>query len=173
MVYRFKVRYVIVVLLGICLIAVLVGLNGSVPTSSQVQEKSYIKWVEFNVSLSALEDAMALDTSQIAAGQVTATQIKAAYEPLNEKCDDFEYCINEFIGGILDVLGIDDTVSFTRSTMSNRSEEVNALLAGAEYLSQEYITEKLLTFYGDIDRVEEVLNQIADDSMSRLSGGEE
>ena len=61
MVYRFKVRYVIVVLLGICLIAVLVGLNGSVPTSSQVQEKSYIKWVEFNVSLSALEDAMALD----------------------------------------------------------------------------------------------------------------
>lgn len=61
MVYRFKVRYVIVVLLGICLIAVLVGLNGSVPTSSQGQEKSYIKWVEFNVSLSALEDAMALD----------------------------------------------------------------------------------------------------------------
>lgn len=61
MVYRFKVRYVIVVLLGICLIAVLVGFDGSVPASSQVQEKSYIKWVEFNVSLSALEDAMALD----------------------------------------------------------------------------------------------------------------
>jgi enoyl reductase-like protein len=114
---------------------------------------------------------MALDTTQIAAGQVTATQIEAAYEPLNEKVDMFEYCVLEFVYGILDVLGIDDTVSFVRSKMANKAEEINALLAGAEYLSQEYITEKLLTILGDIDKVEEVLNQIADDSMSRMSGG--
>ena len=117
------------------------------------------------------KDAMALDTTQIAAGQVTATQIEAAYEPLNEKVDMFEYCVLEFVHGILDVLGIDDTVSFVRSKMANKAEEINALLAGAEYLSQEYITEKLLTILGDIDKVEEVLNQIADDSMSRMSGG--
>lgn len=117
------------------------------------------------------KDAMALDTTQIAAGQVTATQIEAAYEPLNEKVDMFEYCVLEFVYGILDVLGIDDTVSFVRSKMANKAEEINALLAGAEYLSQEYITEKLLTILGDIDKIEEVLNQIADDSMSRMSGG--
>lgn len=117
------------------------------------------------------KDAMALDTTQIAAGQVTATQIEAAYEPLNEKVDMFEYCVLEFVHGILDVLGIDDTVSFVRSKMANKAEEINALLAGAEYLSQEYITKKLLTILGDIDKVEEVLNQIADDSMSRMSGG--
>lgn len=119
------------------------------------------------------KDAMALDTTQIAAGQVTATQIEAAYEPLNEKCDMFEYCVLEFVHGIMDVLGIEDTVSFVRSKMANKAEEINALLAGAEYLSQEYITEKLLTILGDIDRVGEVLNQIADDSMSRLSGGDD
>lgn len=119
------------------------------------------------------KDAMALDTTQIAAGQVTATQIEAAYEPLNEKADMFEYCVLEFVHGILDVLGIDDTVTFVRSRMANKAEEINALLAGAEYLSQEYITEKLLTILGDIDRVDEVLAQIADDSMSRLSGGQE
>lgn len=117
------------------------------------------------------KDAMALDTTQIAAGQVTATQIEAAYEPLNEKVDMFEYCVLEFVHGILDVLGIDDNVTFVRSKMANKAEEINALLAGAEYLSQEYITEKLLTILGDIDKVEEVLNQIADDSMSRMSGG--
>ncbi len=117
------------------------------------------------------KDAMALDTTQIAAGQVTATQIEAAYEPLNEKADMFEYCVNEFIRGILAVFGIDDTVTFVRSKMANKTEEIQALLAGAEYLSQEYITEKLLTILGDIDKVEEVLNQIADDSMSRMSGG--
>ena len=119
------------------------------------------------------KDAMALDTTQIAAGQVTATQIEAAYEPLNEKVDMFEYCVLEFVHGILDVLGIDDNVTFVRSKMANKAEEINALLAGAEYLSQEYITEKLLTILGDIDKVEEVLNQIADDSMSRMSGGNE
>lgn len=119
------------------------------------------------------KDAMALDTTQIAAGQVTATQIEAAYEPLNEKCDDFEYCINEFVNGILAVLGLDDTVTFTRSKMSNKNEEIQAILSGAEYLSQEYITEKLLTILGDIDRVDEILEQIADESMSRMSGGEE
>lgn len=117
------------------------------------------------------KDAMALDTTQIAAGQVTATQIEAAYEPLNEKADMFEYCVLEFIHGIMDVLGIEDTVTFVRSKMANKAEEINALLAGAEYLSQEYVTEKLLTILGDIDKVEEVLKQIADDSMSRMSGG--
>lgn len=119
------------------------------------------------------KDAMALDTTQIAAGQVTATQIEAAYEPLNEKCDDFEYCVNEFIDGVLAVLGIEDTVTFTRSKMSNKNEEIQAILSGAEYLSQEYITEKLLTILGDIDRVDEIMEQIADESMSRMSGGEE
>lgn len=117
------------------------------------------------------KDFMALDTTQIAAGQVTATQIEAAYEPLNEKADMYEYCVNEFIRGILAVFGIDDTVTFVRSKMANKNEEIQALLAGAEYLSQEYITEKLLTILGDIDKVEEVLNQIADESMSRMSGG--
>jgi SPP1 family phage portal protein len=119
------------------------------------------------------KDAMALDTTQIAAGQVTATQIEAAYEPLNEKCDMFEYCVIEFVNGILDVLGIEDTVTFTRSKMSNKNEEIQAVLSGAEYLSQEYITEKLLTILGDIDRVDEVLEQIADDSMDRMAGGED
>jgi SPP1 family phage portal protein len=119
------------------------------------------------------KDAMALDTTQIAAGQVTATQIEAAYEPLNEKCDMFEYCVIEFVNGILDVLGIEDTVTFTRSKMSNKNEEIQAVLSGAEYLSQEYITEKLLTILGDIDRVDEILEQIADESMSRMSEGED
>ena len=119
------------------------------------------------------KDAMALDTTQIAAGQVTATQIEAAYEPLNEKCDMYEYCVNEFVNGILDVLGIDDTVTFVRSKMANKNEEIQAILSGAEYLSQEYITEKLLTILGDIDRVDEILEQIADESMSRMSGGED
>lgn len=115
-------------------------------------------------------DAMALNVQVIAAGQVTATQIEAAYEPLNEKCDMYEYCLNEFIDGILSVLGIDDNPTFVRSKMSNKGEEIDAILKSAEYLSEEYVTEKLLTILGDIDRVDEVLKQKADENISRLSG---
>jgi SPP1 family phage portal protein len=119
------------------------------------------------------KDAMALDTTQIAAGQVTATQIEAAYEPLNEKADMFEYCVQEFVQGVLRVLGIEDSVTFVRSKMANKAEEINALLSASEYLSQEYITEKLLTILGDIDKVDEVIKQMADDSISRMSSGED
>lgn len=117
------------------------------------------------------KDAMALDTTQIAAGQVTATQIEAAYEPLNEKADMFEYCVQEFVQGILKVLGIEDSATFERSKVANKAEEINALLSAADYLSQEYITKKLLTILGDIDLVDEVMDQIADESMKRMSKG--
>jgi len=117
------------------------------------------------------KDAMALDTTQIAAGQVTATQIEAAYEPLNEKADMFEYCVQEFIQGVLHVLGIEDSATFERSKVANKAEEINALLSAADYLSQEYITKKLLTILGDIDLVDEVMKQIADESMNRMSKG--
>jgi enoyl reductase-like protein len=115
------------------------------------------------------KDAMALDTTQIAAGQVTATQIEAAYEPLNEKVDMFEYCVQEFVKGILKVFGIEDSVTFVRSKMANKKEEIEAILECADYLSEEYVTEKLLTIIGDIDKVEEELSQKADENMSRLS----
>lgn len=115
------------------------------------------------------KDAMALDTTQIAAGQVTATQIEAAYEPLNEKADMYEYCVQEFVKGILKVFGIEDSVTFVRSKMANKKEEIEAILECADYLSEEYVTEKLLTIIGDIDKVEEVLRQKADENMSRLA----
>ena len=89
------------------------------------------------------KDSMALDTEQIAAGQVTATQIEAAYEPLNEKADEFELCLHEFINGILAVAGIEDTATFKRSQIVNRGEETTMILQAAEYLDDETILRKL------------------------------
>lgn len=53
-------------------------------------------------------DAMALDTKEIAGGATTATQIRAAYEPLNSKTDNFEYCIHDFLDRLLAIAGITD-----------------------------------------------------------------
>lgn len=89
------------------------------------------------------KDCMALDTEQIAAGQVTATQIEAAYEPLNQKTDEFELCLHDFINGILAVAGIEDTATFKRSQIVNRKEETEMLLLAAEYIDDETMLRKL------------------------------
>ena len=106
------------------------------------------------------EDAMALDTKNIANGATTATQIKAAYEPLNSKADEYEYCVIEFLHGILTLAGIDDEPSFTRSYIINTTEEIQTVLQAAQYLESHYVTEKLLTLLGDGDKAEEMLKQI-------------
>lgn len=118
------------------------------------------------------KDFMALDTEQIAAGQVTATQIEAAYEPLNEKADMYEYCIRKFVKGILTVFGIDDAPMFVRSKMANVKEDIEAVISCADYLSEEYVTKKLLTILGDIDMLDDIVNQRANDGMARMTGEE-
>ena len=103
------------------------------------------------------EDFMALDTKNIADGAVTATQIEASYEPLNGKADKYEYCVIQFIDGILALAGIDDNPTFTRSKIINRTEEIQTIIQAGEYLTEDYVAEKILTILGDADRVEELL----------------
>ena len=113
------------------------------------------------------KDCMALDTEQIAAGNVTATQIEAAYEPLNQKTDEFELCIHEFINGILAVAGIEDIATFKRSQIVNRKEETEMLLLCAEYLDDETILRKL-PFLTE-DEIEGVLQRKGAEEIDRYS----
>lgn len=118
------------------------------------------------------KDAMALDTENIASGATTATQIKAAYEPLNSKCDDFEYCVRDFLDGILAIAGIEDeSPTFTRSTVVNTQEEVQTLISAATYLDDEYITRKILTLFGDGDAADGMLRKMDSEALGRLSVG--
>ena len=80
------------------------------------------------------EDAMALDTKNIANGATTATQIKAAYEPLNSKTDQYEYCVRDFLSGMLEVAGITDEPTFSRSVIVNSQEEVQLIVQSAHTL---------------------------------------
>ena len=117
------------------------------------------------------KDSMALDTEQIAAGQVTATQIEAAYEPLNQKADEFELCLHEFINGILVVAGIEDTATFKRSQIVNRKEETEILLLMAEYLDDETILRKA-PFLTE-DEIEGILQRKSAEEIDRYSSVEE
>ena len=113
------------------------------------------------------DNFMALDVKNIASGAATATEIKAAYEPLNSKTDLFELQVTDFINGILALAGIDDTPSYTRSMIVNKGEEVQNLLLAADKLSEDYVTRKLLEILGDIDKVDEVMEQKLVDETSR------
>lgn len=116
------------------------------------------------------KDFMALDTSNIASGAATATQIRAAYEPINSKADEYEYCVRDFISHLLAVIGIDDEPSFTRSVMVNVQEEVQTLVQAANYLSDDYLTRKIMTLFGDIDMIDEELAKMDAEDIERING---
>ena len=123
--------------------------------------------VEFQATAEALDrlteqlyaDFMALKVQDLSAGNKTATEITAAYEPISQKTDQFEYQVTEFINGILALAGIEDEPTYTRSQMSNQSETLEMVLQAAEYLDDEYVTTKILTLLGDADKAQEVLKR--------------
>lgn len=90
-----------------------------------------------------IEDTQMLNVEQIQAGNVTATQIEAAYEPLNEITDEFEFLALDFCQEIFKLADIDDVPTFKRSQMKNQTEETQMILSAANYLDEETILDKL------------------------------
>lgn len=117
------------------------------------------------------KDSMTLNTYDIANGAVTATQIEAAYEPLNQKLDAYEAEISDFIQRLLVVAGATDEPTYTRSIIVNRTEEITTVVNSALYLDDEYVTEKIMTLLGDKDKVEDALKDKAALDMKRMTGG--
>lgn len=127
-----------------------------------------------NVLLERIErdlyrDYMALNTDDLSSRNATATEIKAAYEPLNAKADEFEYQILTFLDAIMQVAGVEDTPSFTRSYIVNTQEDVQTVLQAAQYLTDDYVTEKVLTLLGDGDKAEQIIKDKEADSMGRFN----
>lgn len=114
------------------------------------------------------EDFMALDIKNISGGAITATQIKAAYEPMNNKADQYEYQIIDFLHNILALAGIDDEPSFTRSIIVNVQEDIQTIIQAATYLPEEYVTQKILEIMGDADKVEDILEEMRNGEIERM-----
>jgi hypothetical protein len=88
------------------------------------------------------EDYGALDVHTVAAG-ATNDHIDAAYQPMDEEADDFEYQVIKAVRGILDIIGVDDMPIFQRNRISNRMEQVQMVMTAANYLDDETIIRKL------------------------------
>ena len=118
------------------------------------------------------EDFMCLDVNSLSAANKTATEIKAAYQPLDSKCDMYEYCVIEFVQKILELAGIDDKVTFTRSKVVNKSDEINTLLAAQAYLDDETIVEQVCQILGIADKADEIIRKRRTEEQSRFEVAE-
>lgn len=116
------------------------------------------------------ENFMVADTDSIRAGNVTATQIKAAYQKLDAKTAKFEYQVIDFIQRLFVVAGIDskEKFSFKYDRAVNRSEEITDIMQSAQYLDDETVTRMLLEALGKVDLIDDVLERKQNDGLSRF-----
>lgn len=89
------------------------------------------------------EDAQIVDVKALSAGSKTATEIRAAYQPMDDKCGDFEYEIRECIRKLFELIGIDDEPSFKWNRIANQTEETQMVLSAANYLDDEAVLKHL------------------------------
>lgn len=141
--------------------------------SAQTQELPYQARETFlgDIRNAIYEDFGALDVHTIAAG-ATNDHIDAAYQSMDEEADDFEYQCIEFIQQLLKLEGIEDTPVFKRNRISNQKEQVDMILACAEYLDEETILQKLP--FISVDEVSNIMEKVTANNMDRmLSSGKQ
>lgn len=119
------------------------------------------------------ENFGAVDVSSISAAAKTATEIQAAYQPLDENADDYEYQVIEFVQGVLSLLGLDGTPVFKRNRVSNDLEHMQVLAMASAYLDQETIVRKMPSSIVGVDEIEEVLKRIKGEEVDRFRLEEE
>lgn len=116
------------------------------------------------------DDFGAFDVRGFSNGAKTATEIDAAYQPLDENADDFESQIIEFmqaLGGLIGVPESDCVPLFKRNKISNAAEQMQAL-AMADWLDEE--TKVRHTPFITVDEQEEVLKRLSAEALDRMSG---
>lgn len=117
---------------------------------------------------SIYEDFGGLDVHTVAAG-ATNDHIDAAYQPMDENADDFEYQVIECVQKIGQLLGLDEetaTPLFKRNRISNQKEQTEMVMSEAEYLDHETILKKLPNI--STDEVKHILDATAKEAMDRF-----
>ena len=111
-------------------------------------------------------DAMALNPRDIASGNVTATAIQAAYQRLDNRADELEYCVIEFVQGLLRLIGVEDTPKFKRNKLTNQEEVTQMILSAASLLDRRTSLE-LLPFL-EPERVQVIMDRTAEEQLAMM-----
>lgn len=89
-------------------------------------------------------DFGAVDVTKISGGQSkTATEINAAFVPLDEEADEFEKQVTIYIKQILALIGIEDEPVYKRNKITNEKEVTEMVMLAADKLDDRTLLEKL------------------------------
>lgn len=88
-------------------------------------------------------DFQIVNVTSISGGQKTATEIMAAYTPMDAKVDQFEYCVLDFLEAIFALAGVEGSATFKRSRVVNQTEETEMVISAAQYLDDEAVLNHL------------------------------
>ena len=133
-----------------------------VPSASR---ESYLTRLEADM----YRDAMALNTNAISGGNITATAIMAAYDPMDGDANEFEDGVVQFVDGILALAGFtsDEPYTFKRSRVANQMEETTMVLSAAQYLDTRTVL-KHLPFLAS-DEIDEIMKALVDEEATRYA----
>lgn len=146
-----------------------VALDDGVEAESHTQDVPYQSRTTYLAQLDSdmYKDAMIVNVAELSAGNKTATEINAAYTPMDIRTDHFEANVTEFLQGIFALAGIEDEPSYKRNRIQNQLEETQMVLQSAQYLDDETLLNKLP--FLTPDEVEQVLERRAKTEMQRFS----
>lgn len=113
------------------------------------------------------EDFGGLDVHAVSADS-TNDHLEAAYQPMDENADDFEYQVIAFVRQILKVAGFEDDMPvFKRNRISNTREQVDIVMAEAEYLDEQTVLSKLPNITPD--EIAEIMQRKDNEDRSRMA----
>lgn len=112
------------------------------------------------------KDFCIVNVTNISGGQKTATEISAAYTPMDTKADMYEYCVIEFLLALFELVGVEGEPVFKRNRIVNQTEETNMVLAAAQYMDDEAVLRHLPWLTPD--EVDGILQRRAEGETERL-----
>lgn len=147
--------------------------DGGAGAEAVTQEIPYAARTEYleRIRNGIYEDFGAFDVSGVSASAKTATEINAAYQPLDETADDYEYQVIEFIQQLLNLIGIEDNPTFKRNRIANQYEQTQMVMLAATYLDEQTVIEKLPWLTND--EVQMVLDRKDGEDMERFNQEEQ
>jgi len=151
-------------------VAVVDGENSSITPYTQEIPYQARKEALQQIRAQMYENFGGFDVHTVEAG-ATNDHIEAAYWPMDEEADAFEYQIIRAIRMILDMMGIEDTPIFQRNRVSNQKEQTEMVMMAAEHLDEQTILEKMP--FITVDEVDGILMRRDGENDDRFTNGDE
>lgn len=134
--------------------AVVDGENSKIePYTQEIPYNARVECLKF-LRNQMYENFGGFDVHMVEAG-ATNDHIEAAYWPMDEEADAFEYQLIIFIRMILDMMGIDDVPVFKRNRVSNQREQTEMVISAAQYLDDQTVLEHLPWI--SVDEIDNIL----------------